>query len=55
VLDNLIVCVLSGGFTAIERTMMQGGEPERVLEMLDRLVAPTAIGHTVQNDYDGRE
>jgi uncharacterized protein YbcI len=34
VLDNLIVCVLSdGGFTAIERTMMEGGEPERVLEM----------------------
>jgi hypothetical protein len=32
-LDNLIVCVLSDGFTAIERTMMQGGEPERVLEM----------------------
>ena len=34
VLDNLIVCVLSdGGFTAIERTMMEGGEPDRVLEM----------------------
>jgi uncharacterized protein YbcI len=34
VLDNLIVCVLSdGGFTAIERTMMEGREPERVLEM----------------------
>ena len=33
VLDNLIVCVLSDGFTAIERTMMEGGEPERVLEM----------------------
>ena len=31
VLDNLIVCVLSNGFTAIERTMMHGGEPERVL------------------------
>src|SRR3984893_5082031 len=30
-LDNLIVCVLSDGFTAIERTMMEGGEPERVL------------------------
>jgi uncharacterized protein YbcI len=25
--------VLSDGFTAIERTMMEGGEPERVLEM----------------------
>jgi uncharacterized protein YbcI len=33
VLDNLIVCVLSNGFTAIERTMMEGGEPTRVLEM----------------------
>ena len=33
VLDNLIVCVLSDGFTAIERTMMEGGQPERVLEM----------------------
>ena len=33
VLDNLIVCVLSDGFTAIERTMMNGGESERVLEM----------------------
>jgi uncharacterized protein YbcI len=33
VLDNLIVCVLSNGFTPIERTMMEGGEPHRVLEM----------------------
>jgi uncharacterized protein YbcI len=33
VLDNLIVCVLSDGFTAIERTMVEGGEPNRVLEM----------------------
>ena len=33
VLDNLIVCVLSDGFTAIERTMMESGEPHRVLEM----------------------
>jgi uncharacterized protein YbcI len=33
VLDNLIVCVLSNGFTPIERTMMEGGEPNRVLEM----------------------
>jgi uncharacterized protein YbcI len=33
VLDNLIVCVLSDGFTAIERTMMEGGESERVLDM----------------------
>ena len=33
VLDNLIVCVLSDGFTAIERTMMEGGQPDLVLEM----------------------
>src|ERR1700758_2359401 len=33
VLDNLVVCVLSDGFTAIEKTMMEGGEPERVLEL----------------------
>ena len=33
VLDNLIVCVLSDGFTAIERTMMEGGESHQVLEM----------------------
>ena len=33
VLDNLIVCVLSDGFTPIEQTMMEGGESERVLEM----------------------
>ena len=34
VLDNLIVCVLTdGGLTAIERTMIGGGESERVLEM----------------------
>jgi uncharacterized protein YbcI len=33
VLDNLIVCVLSNGQTPIERTMMEGGEPDRVLEM----------------------
>jgi uncharacterized protein YbcI len=33
VLDNLIVCVLSEGFTPIERTMMEGGEPDRVLDM----------------------
>jgi uncharacterized protein YbcI len=33
VLDNLIVCVLGDGFTAMERTMMERGEPELVLEM----------------------
>ena len=27
------MCVLSDGFTAIEKTMMAGGEPDRVLEM----------------------
>jgi uncharacterized protein YbcI len=33
ILDNLIISVLSDGFTALERTMMESGEPERVLEM----------------------
>jgi uncharacterized protein YbcI len=33
VLDNLIVVVLSNGFTAIEKTMVEGGEPDRVLDM----------------------
>jgi uncharacterized protein YbcI len=33
VLDNLIVCVLGNGLTAIERTMVEGGEPDRVLEL----------------------
>jgi uncharacterized protein YbcI len=33
VLDNLVVCVLGDGFIALERTMMEGGEPGRVLEM----------------------
>jgi uncharacterized protein YbcI len=33
VLDDLIVCVLRNGHTAIEETMIEGGEPERVLEM----------------------
>lgn len=33
VLDNLIVCVLSDGLTAVEKTMMAGGEPERVLDL----------------------
>jgi uncharacterized protein YbcI len=33
VLDNLIVCVLSNGLTAIEKTMLDSGEPERVLEL----------------------
>jgi uncharacterized protein YbcI len=33
ILDNLIISVLSDGFTALERTMMASGEPERVLAM----------------------
>jgi uncharacterized protein YbcI len=32
-LDNLIVCVLTDGFIAIEKTMMDGGAAERVLEL----------------------
>jgi uncharacterized protein YbcI len=33
VLDNLIVCALQDGLTAIEKTLIEGGEPERVLEL----------------------
>src|SRR5947199_8601242 len=33
VLDNLIVCVLRDDFIALERTMIEAGEPVRVLEM----------------------
>src|SRR3954453_21348287 len=33
VLDDLIVCVLRDGFTAIEQTMIDTGNPERVVEM----------------------
>ena len=33
ILDNLIISVLRDGFIALERTMMESGEPERVLEM----------------------
>ena len=32
-LDNLIVCVLSDGFIAIERTMMEDGAADRVLDL----------------------
>jgi uncharacterized protein YbcI len=33
VLDDLIVCVLRNGHTPIEQTMMEEGEPQKVLEM----------------------
>lgn len=33
VLDDLIVCVLRNGFTAVEKTMMDTGNPDRVVEM----------------------
>ena len=33
VLDDLVVCVLRDGFTAIEQTMMESGQPGRVVEM----------------------
>jgi uncharacterized protein YbcI len=33
-LDDIVVCVLRGvGFTPLERTMMDGGEPERIVAM----------------------
>ena len=33
VLDDLVVCVLRNGFTAIEKTMVDSGNPDRVVEM----------------------
>jgi uncharacterized protein YbcI len=33
VLDDLLVCVMRNGFTAIEQTMMEGGRKERVVEL----------------------
>jgi uncharacterized protein YbcI len=33
VLDDLVVCVMRDGFTAIEQTMMRGGQQERVVEL----------------------
>jgi uncharacterized protein YbcI len=33
VLDDLLVCVMRDGFTAIERTMMEGGQEQRVVEL----------------------
>jgi uncharacterized protein YbcI len=33
VLDNMRVCVFNSGLTPIERTMMEAGEAERVLEI----------------------
>ena len=33
VLDDIVVCVLRDGFTAIEQTMMESGQPGRVVEM----------------------
>jgi uncharacterized protein YbcI len=33
VMDDIIVCVLRNGFTAIEQTMVTGGQSERVVSM----------------------
>ncbi len=33
ILDDLVVCVLRNGFTAIEQTMMEADRPDRVVEM----------------------
>jgi uncharacterized protein YbcI len=33
VLDDLLVCVMRDGFTAVEQTMMEGGQPQRVVEL----------------------
>ncbi len=33
VLDDLVVCVLRNGFTAIEQTMVESGAPDKVVQM----------------------
>jgi uncharacterized protein YbcI len=33
VFDDIIVCVLRDGYTAVEQTMMDSGEPQRVVQM----------------------
>jgi uncharacterized protein YbcI len=33
VLDDLVVCVLRNGFTAVEQTMMDEGQQDKVVEM----------------------
>jgi uncharacterized protein YbcI len=33
VLDDLLVCVMRDGFTAVEQTMMEGGQQQRVVEL----------------------
>jgi uncharacterized protein YbcI len=67
VLDNLIVCVLSDGLTAVERTMVEGGEPDQVLairrqfqqlmqarytEMIQQLTGRTVVAFLSQVHLD---
>jgi uncharacterized protein YbcI len=56
VLDDLIVCVLRNGHTTIEQTMIEGGEPERVLAMrrdFQRMMAADYKG--IIEDLTGRK
>lgn len=32
-LDDLIVCVLRNGYTAVEKTIVESGDPDRVVQM----------------------
>ena len=55
-LDNLIVCVLSDGFIALERTMMEGGAAERVLDMRREFQALMETRYTAMvEDLTGRK
>ena|SRR5436309_1910415 len=56
VLDNLIVCVLTDGFIALERTMMEGGRPEEVLDMRRRFQRLMETRYTAMiEDLTGRK
>lgn len=54
-LDDIIVCVLRGsGFTAIEKTMMDSGEPDRVVAMREdfQRVMATRYKETIEELTD---
>ena len=54
-LDDIIVCVLrDSGFSAIEQTMMDSGEPERVVDMREdfQRVMAERYKETIENLTD---
>jgi uncharacterized protein YbcI len=47
-LDDMVVCILRGGFTTVERTLLETGKGESVYQM--RRIAPSAA----EADGDGQ-